>query len=314
MTAMTTLFSRARRRALAPAAVALLTLTGCGDSLTPSGTTALSVMLKDAPGDVQAAVVTVSEIDLVGAHGVQALTQTPATVDLLTLAASAMTLVQDAAVPSGTYTALRFKITGACIRVDNGDQTNSIYATTGYDATPCGGPADGTLQAPSFAESGLKVTMAGDALAITGSQKILLVDFNVEQSFGHETGGSGGWVMHPVVTGGDVQSTGSVRASVQLGSGITLPPINNIATTLAQFSSVLVANTSDTIAVVPLTDLDNDGAFTADFNYITPGDYTLSLELPVGLTSVTTNPATPQLVTITSGQELTETFTVTAAN
>jgi hypothetical protein len=179
------------------------TLAGC-DGQSPSGTTSLSVRLKDAPGDVQVAMVTISEVDLVGSGGVQVLTQTPTTVDLLTLAASATTLVQGAEVPSGSYSQLRFKITGACIAVDDGNGGSAVYATPGYDGTQCGTAAAQTLQAPSFAQSGLKVSLAGDALQLTGPEKILLVDFDVTQSFGHE---ANGWVMHPVVTGGDVTVT-----------------------------------------------------------------------------------------------------------
>jgi hypothetical protein len=296
------------------AALAVSMLAGCGDSQGPSGTTALSIMLKDAPGDLQKAFVTISEIDLVGSGGVQVLTQTPTTTDLLTLATTTATLVQAAEVPSGTYTELRFKITGACIAVDNGTQPSLIYTTTGYDPSPCGGAATGTLQSPSYAESGLKVTMAANALTITGTQKILLVDFDVNQSFGQDAGGSGSWVMHPVVTGGDIQATGSIRTAVQLGSGVTLPDVNNSPTTLAQFSAVLVAGASDTVGVVPLTDPDNDGTFTADFTFLNPATYTLSLKPPQGITSVTTTPTTPEAITVTSGQQTTAALTVTAAN
>jgi len=171
------------------------------DSQSPNGTTSLSVRLKDAPGDVQHAFVTITEIDLVGSGGVQVLTQTPVTTDLLTLATDVLTLVQDVEVPSGSYHELRFKITGACVGVDDGNGGNTVYATADYDASPCGGPATGTLHAPSYAQSGLKVKMADGALELTGPAKILLVDFDVTQSFGHE---ANGWVMHPVVTGGEV--------------------------------------------------------------------------------------------------------------
>jgi len=179
---------------------ALSVLAGC-DGQSPGGTTSFSVRLKDAPGDVQHAVVTISEVDLVGSGGVQVLTQTPATVDLLTLAASAMALVQDVEVPSGSYEQLRFKITGACLAVENASGGSDVYATDGYDATQCGGEATGVLQAPSLAQSGLKVSMAGNALELVGPEKIVLVDFDVSQSFGHE---ASGWVMHPVVTGGEI--------------------------------------------------------------------------------------------------------------
>jgi len=306
-------FPNAPRRVACVLGLALAGLAGC-DSQGPNGTTSLSVLLKDAPGDVQQAVVTISEVDLVGSGGVQVLTQTPATVDLLTLAASATALLQNVEVPSGTYTQLRFKITGACIRVDNGGGGSSIYNTQWYDPTPCGGAATGTLQAPSYALSGLKVTLEANALRLTGTQKILLVDFDVSQSFGHDAGGASTWVMHPVVTGGEIQATGSVHTEVQLGGGVTLPDLNNTPTTLAQFSAVLVQGASDTIAVVPLADPEPDGIFTADFQFLTPGTYTLSLKPPTGITGVTTDPATPESVDVVSGQELTASFTVTGTN
>jgi hypothetical protein len=183
--------------------VALAAAVASCDSQSPNGTTSLSVRLKDAPGDVQHAFVTITEVDLVGAGGVQVLTSTPVTTDLLTLAADALTLVQDVEVPSGTYHELRFKISGACLAVDDGSGGSTIYATDGYDSTPCGGEATGTLQAPSYAQSGLKVKMNGGALVLDVPQKILLVDFDVTQSFGHA---GNGWVMHPVVTGGEISA------------------------------------------------------------------------------------------------------------
>jgi hypothetical protein len=178
------------------------TLTGC-DSQNPNGTTSLSVQLKDAPGDVQHAFVTITEVDLVGSGGVHVLTDTPVTTDLLTLATDVLPLVQDVEVPSGTYRELRFKISGACLSVDDGNGGSAVYATDGYDSTPCGGEADGTLQAPSYAQSGLKVQLTGGALVLDVPEKILLVDFDVTQSFGHA---ASGWVMHPVVTGGELQA------------------------------------------------------------------------------------------------------------
>jgi hypothetical protein len=184
--------------------VAALTaaLASC-DSQSPNGTTSLSIQLKDAPGDVQHAFVTITEVDLVGSGGVQVLTDTPVTTDLLTLATDVLPLVQDVEVPSGTYHELRFKISGACLAVDDGSGGSTVYATDGYDSTPCGGEADGSLQAPSYAQSGLKVQMTGGALVLDGPPKILLVDFDVTQSFGHA---ANGWVMHPVVTGGELQA------------------------------------------------------------------------------------------------------------
>src|SRR5829696_6399468 len=140
---------------------ALATVLASCDGQSPNATTSFSVRLKDAPGDVQHAFVTISEVSLVGSGGQQVLSDTPTTVDLLTLAASTMTLVQDVEVPSGTYSQLRFKITGACLAVEDGNGGSEVYATTDYDGTLCGTAAAQPLQAPSYAESGLKVTMSG---------------------------------------------------------------------------------------------------------------------------------------------------------
>lgn len=187
-------------------AVALAALAGCGDGAGPGGTTSLSLKLTDAPGDVQHAFVTITEINLTGEDGKVVLRDTPYTADLLTLAGTTADLVTDADVPSGTYAELRFVISGACITVENESGGSDIYTTNGYDSAPCGGLATGALQAPSYAESGLKVVLDQGTLTLVGPQKILLVDFDVEQSFGHVAGQSGMWVMHPVVRGGEIES------------------------------------------------------------------------------------------------------------
>jgi hypothetical protein len=196
------------RLCLAPAALALAftALASCGDGSGPGGTTALSLKLTDAPGDIQHAFVTITEINLTGEDGKLVLRDTPFTADLLTLAGATADLVTDAEVPSGTYTALRFVISGACLAVENETGGSEIYATADYDSEPCGGPATGTLVAPSYDASGLKVVLESDALVLVGGQKILLVDFDVQQSFGHSTGQPDRWVMHPVVTGSEIEA------------------------------------------------------------------------------------------------------------
>src|SRR2546423_370663 len=130
----------ARRASIA--ALALLTFgvfASCSSDSTSAGTTKVSLLLKDAAGDVKAAVVTISEIDLQGSGGGQVLLSAPVTVDLLTLASSTSQLVKDAVVPSGTYSQLRFIITGAYIEVENSDGSTSIYASSpDYSGLPAG--------------------------------------------------------------------------------------------------------------------------------------------------------------------------------
>jgi hypothetical protein len=186
--------------------LALTALVACGEGADPGETTALSIKLTDAPGDIRHAFVTITEISLRGEGGKLVLRDTPYTGDLLTLADATADLVTDAEVPSGTYADLRFVISGACIAVENESGGSDIYATAEYDSEPCGGAATGTLLAPGFDESGLKVKLDEDALQLDGAEKILLVDFEVAESFGHAAGQSGNWVMHPVITGREIEA------------------------------------------------------------------------------------------------------------
>jgi len=289
----------------------LAVTSGCDNG--PGGTGKMSMLLTDAASpNITAAVVTISSIYLQGGPvGRLTLSSTPTTVDLLTLKGTTSTLFQGVTLPAGTYSQLRFVITGAYIEVDNGDGTTSIYASDpSYAGLPPGATVTGPLQMPSFGTSGLKVTTVGDALTVPdGGEQVVLVDFDVAQSFGQLAGGSGQWVMHPVIKGVDFTVGGSVVARVTLGAGITLPG----GATLADLGAVLTngAGVADTI---PLADPDANGTFEASFSALLPGDYTLKLALPPAVTSVTTTPAVPLTASVTSGQTTTEDLVVTAAN
>jgi len=193
-------------------ASAVVALAACSDSSGPD-TAKLSIMLTDAPGDVLEAVVTIDQIYLQGgsADAEEAATENarvnllsaPVTVDLLTLADEWMTLVGDADIPAGTYGQLRFVVTGAYLKVaeEGGDR---IYATsTDYAGLPDGAEVSGALQAPSFANSGLKVSFPG-GVTVEG-ETALLVDFDVAESFGKQAGQGDKWVMHPVLKGSVVE-------------------------------------------------------------------------------------------------------------
>ncbi len=282
----------------------------CSDGTGP-GTGKLSLLLTDAPGDIKAAVVTISEIDLQGSGGTQVLSSTETTTDLLTLAGDAQLLVQGAVIPAGTYTQLRFVITGGYVEVEDVGGGSSIYASSPtYAGLPNGAVVAGPLQMPSFAQSGLKVTLPGNALTIAdGGEKVLLVDFDVSQSFGHVAGQSGTWVMHPVVQATDVTVSGSFKASLELGTGITLPG----TVVLGDFSAVLTASDNST-TTVSFTDPNSTGVFEAQFDFLAPGDYTLSLPLPAGVTAFTTSPAVPLPVTVSAGQQRSAALTLTTVN
>jgi hypothetical protein len=295
-------------------ALAVLTLgmlASCSSDSTSAGSSKVSVLLTDAPGDVKAAVVTISEIDLQGSGGSKVLLSAPVTVDLLTLASSTSQLINNAVVPSGTYTQLRFVITGGYIEVENSDGSTSIYASSAtYPGLPVGADVTGNLQMPSLAQSGLKVNLPSGSTTLDGSAKVYLVDFNVAESFGHQAGSSGQWVMHPVIKATDFELTGGLTVQLQAGPTLTMPTVNGSPLTLANFTTVVTTSDSSTSSVA-LTDA-GDGTFQAQFPFLAPGTATVSFTAPAGVT-FTTTPALPASVSITSGQPTTSAFTLTAA-
>ena len=300
------------RTLLACGALALGALTGCSDN-TSAGATRVSVLLTDAPGSVKQAVVTISEIYLQGSGGRVVLMSTPVTTDLLTLASTTAQLVQDAVVPSGTYAQLRFVVTGGYIAVDNGNGTTSIYASSpSYAGLPAGTQVTGVLQMPSDAQSGIKVTMPDGAVRVSGSQKILLVDFDVSRSFGRQAGASGQWVMTPVLNATDLQLSGSATVSLRKDASVTLPSVNGTPITLGDFTAALTA-ADGTVKQAAFTDADGDGTYETAFQNLLPGMYTVSITGPAGVT-FGTSPASPVVLTVASGQDASQAFTITSAS
>jgi hypothetical protein len=301
-------------RTIAITAVAALSfgaLASCTNDSTSAGTTKVSVLLKDAPGDVKAAVVTISEIDLQGSGGTRVLLNTPVTVDLLRLADTTARLVQDADVPSGTYAQLRFVITGGYIEVENSDASSSIYASSSdYPGLPVGAEVAGNLKMPSLSESGLKINLPSGSTTLDGTARVYLVDFDVSQSFGHAAGASGQWVMHPVIKASDFEFTGGLTVQLRAGSDLTMPLIGSSELTLADFTAVVMASDASTSSVA-LTDAGN-GTFQAHFPFLPPGDATVSFTAPAGVT-FTTTPAVPAIVGVVPGQSTTSTFMLTGA-
>lgn len=301
-----------QRIALRLAAVtmaATVGLWGCSDSSGPGTGDGphLTVRLTDAPGDVQAAVVTIEEIYLQGPNGKVTLSSTPMTTDLVTLADSATVLVDSVAVPEAAYQELRFVISGGYLQVDDGQGGSAIYASSAdYPGLPAGAIVTGQLQMPSLGSSGLKVDFADSSALTIGGDQDLLVDFDVSQSFGHQAGNSGKWVMHPVVKGATLQAAGTVVATLALGSGVTLPSIGGNPVTLADFQADFDGEAAS------FADPDGDGIYEARFRYVVPGTYSLDLQGPSGLTFATT-PTLPASVDVAGGASTTVALTLTSA-
>jgi hypothetical protein len=279
--------------------VGLFALGAC-DSTDPEGETRLSILLTDAVGDVSQAVVTIESIELVGGPG-GLLTledeQLPWTGDLTTLANDFTTLVDEALVPSGTYGQLRLILASdACIGVETEGPGDDVFDTPNapgaLGAEYCDGVPAGSLQMPSLAETGIKVVFQG-AINVTGDQQVLLLDFNVAESYGMLAGDSGTWVMNPVVHGVEFDLTGSLVLTV-------LDPEDLLGAGGLTFESLTAELDGESMPLAA------DGTVT--FTLQEPGPVTLDL---TGAT-LTTDPALPMDVTIVSGQEASETVTITA--
>ncbi len=313
------LSGRAARRAAAPllpalGLAALVGVAACGDSTTTpaSGTGRVTLLLTDAPGDFEKAVVTISEIYLQGEERV-VLMDTPVTTDLLTLANSTAELVSEAVVPAGSYSELRFVITGGYLEVEQADGSTRIHASSpDYEGLPEGAKVDGSLQMPSFAQSGLKVKFPAGGLDIAGERRIVLVDFDVSRSFGKQAGNSGKWVMHPVLTATDVETSGSLAVSLAMADTVTLPAIDGAATTLADFRAVLLTADGGSEELA-LTDADGDGVYRGTYAFLIPGDYTLDFRAPSDSIRFTTAPGRPIAVTVGAGADASVSATVTSA-
>lgn len=283
--------------------VAIGGLAACDDDGSPTGedTARLSVLLTDEPGDFEQAIVAIERIELMGddddiddeleqdnedpdTPGGRIVLREDAWVgDLLELQNQVDELVDDAVVPAGDYSQLRFVISGGCIEVET-ETGSDVYASSGFDAC---GDADGELHMPSFAQSGLKVNLP-DGFDLSSGQRIVLLDFDVSESFGHQAGNSGRWVMHPVIHATEVEFSGGVDIDVTLAEEVELPE----ELELAAFGIVL-----DEEDPVFLTD------GSASLEYLVPGTYTIDLALPEGF-DVTTEPALPLEVTVESGQRV----------
>ena len=282
--------------------------TGNEDEITRAGgPPRLTILLKDAPGDIAEAVVTISKIYLQG-DGRVTLMDEPVTTDLLELSNDALTLVDDEEVPAGAYHELRFVITGGYIAVEqNGGGLRYYASSPNYDGLPDGVTATGTLHMPSYAQSGLKVKLP-EGFEVDGGE-VILVDFDVSQSFGHEAGKSGRWIMHPVVTASELRQTGSIAVSAALADTVALPE----GVTLAEFSAQLERADGGTTTLA-LEDPDEDGVFSATFDMVDPanGPFQVTLVGPEGLT-FTSDPAAPVEVSLAAGGEATVSFVITSA-
>lgn len=286
--------------------LAVLALAACDGGTGAAGDTRLSIRLTDAPGDLAQAWVRIDAIRLHGEGGGEdLLAERTEWVDLLTLSGGRTAeLVNGAVVPAGRYSELRFVVCEAYVVTRDGDVFASDHAEL-----PAGVQADGELHMPSACNSGFKVKFPADsALMLESESTILTVDFDVSQSFGHQAGNSGRWVMHPVIHATAVGAAGGITGTVAVAQGVTLPTCGGGPVAVTAF--------------VPQATLGSEvftSAVAADGRYritVAPGTYAMghaqALSFANGDSLMVTATPTPASVTVASAGTATADYSITA--
>lgn len=296
-----------------PLLAAGLMLGACDSSPTASDDARLTILLTDAPGDFLEAQVKIEQIYLQGDEGrVFLLENGTEYVDLLTLSGGKTAeLVEDAVVPAGSYSELRFVVCDAYVRTKD----DKVYATAGA-TLPAGVTADGTLHMPSACQSGFKVKLPGGSVDLENESKVLVVDFDVSQSFGRQAGASGKWVMQPVLHATDFVASGGITGTVTFQEGLTLPTAcggETFGTAEGQVPLItkFIPRAQDGETV-------RSGVTSASGQYsisfIAPATYTMTYASEItyenGEKLTFTATATPETVTVGSGGSATSNFVV----
>ena len=121
-------------------------------------------------------------------------------------------------------------------------------------------------------------------------QTIVVVDFDVAESFGQVTG-SDAWVMRPVLRADYVEFTSTIEVTVEKPGGGP-----------AEVDATLRDRDGDSAGTIRLADADGDGKLEGSFRYVIPseGPYTLELHT-VGGVLLLSEPPTPLQIEIESG-------------
>ena len=277
-----------------PILVAGLMLGACDDGSPETGR--LVINLTDAPGDLAEAQVKIREIILIGAEGDESaegrVVLTPQVtdyIDLLTYDEGNVLELFDASGSTGIYSELRLVIDEAYVKLTD----DRVFATAGAEV-PAELTVTGTLRCPSCSSSGFKVKFLDGGLDVQENAAVL-IDFDVAQSFGHDAGQSGAWVMHPVLRAtSETIQLATISGTVSLGANVALPMCGATQATLAHFKPTA---TMGDVKVVGTSDA--AGAFS--IYHLMPGSYTLGND-PVTLEgktltfTATASEPTPNLV------------------
>lgn len=315
--------SRFSNRLLLPLAALAVLVAGCSDS-TSTPMAQVSLALTDAPGDVDSVWVQIGEVYFQGggeSGRTPLLSADDAAglglVELTQLAGTTLDLAEDVQIPAGNYGQLRFVVEGAVLETEGGE----VYTFNAEH--PHGIAATGSLTCPSCEQTGIKVLLPGEVADLEAGAHLLVLDFDVSQSFGHEAGASGGWVMHPVILGAELEFSGSVTGVVDVERDNMDNPLVEIpecpagtARTVADFVPQAVSQTLTDDVGDPLTQTTTvaaDGTFS--FPPLSPDMYDFGFvdQIEFGDNTMTFTANAPGVVDVPSGGDVSLTYTITDA-
>lgn len=308
---------RASRRmaSLAVAALFAVGLAACDDGVSGPDDSTLSVQMTDGDGTVEAVWVEVTELRVVGqsGQGGGSITVLDESSGLIRLSPDNVeTLVSEAAIPSGTYGQIRMVIGGAVLETEDG----GVFTKDGAQH-PESLATTGDLICPSCDETGIAIVPPGGALRLDAESKVLVLDFDVHQSF--EAGASGQWAMSPVILATELQLSGGIAGQVHPGAVQFPVACGGDDRTIEDF--VPQAESQDDAGVLKTGTVETDAEGNASYaiNFVQAGDWTMTFDDRVefnGETLVFTldeNSPDPASVTVEEGQTSTADYTLASA-
>jgi hypothetical protein len=256
-------------------------MVGCGEDGTGAGDASVRVLLTDAPSDYIAE----AQVDIGAVHLINdedepiVLTDdgTDGFVNLLELQGTATAALADLEIEADTYTQIRLIVEEAEVTLADGFEFTDQTVTK-------------ALQVPSGAQTGIKLNLrssdgAEGGVEIAGGETVLVVDFDVNQSFVIQG--------NPLTPAGilGVLFTPTLRVIVDDVAGTISGTVSTSAQGVSVEGLVVTAEPDDeglleefqTRTATAVTDA--DGEFTIQF--VVPGDYTVSVGTLEGYTAAT---------------------------
>lgn len=307
---MHTIIRRSVTASLAAALVMLLAACDDDQATGPGTQPSLTLQLTDAPSaQVERAWVEITAIEIQGTGGTTTLLEeSTGLVELTELADETREIVSDRTLEPGQYTQLRVIVGDAAL-----ETTGGTVFSKGEAASRLGLSADGSLQCPSCSQTGIKVNLPDGGIDLQTESRLVVLDFDVRQSFGRQAGASGTWVMTPLIVASDAQASGTIVGRLAVDSAASLPTCGDRKTRVTDF--VPQAVDPATGEVVKSGSVASDSTYRIRF--LSPADYDAEYAGQVTVDSTTaidfSATADPGQVTVESGQEVTVDYTIDSA-